>query len=223
MAVSAETKATSSKPGGLILAAVVALAGGLFVLLFRFQRLGPLDFWWWMGLNIALVASVGFAADEDYAARLKLDLKTGLARKTTLGLASAFLLYGLFAAGRLAALKIFPFAASGIASVYGLKTGAGAARVALLLGLLIGPGEEIVWRGFLQENLSRRLGGAWGFFLTALVYTLVHIASGNTMLVLAAAVCGVFWGSLYAAWRSPVLNAVSHTAWALVIFILRPL
>jgi membrane protease YdiL (CAAX protease family) len=206
----------------LSLAGIVVLAGALFVLLFRFQRLGPLDFWWWMALNIALVAGVGFAADRDYPARLKLDFKTGLARKAGLGLASAFVLYGLFAAGRLAALKIFPFAASGIASVYGLKTGAGIARIAILLGLLIGPGEEIVWRGFLQENLGRRLGLAGGFVLTALVYALVHVPSGNTMLVLAAAVCGVFWGLLYAAWRSPVLNAVSHTVWALVIFLLRP-
>lgn len=223
MAISGEAKASSSRPGGLTLAAIVVLAGGLFVLLFKFQRLGPLDFWWWMGLNIILVAMVGFAADRDYAARLRLDLKTGLARKAGLGLASAVMLYGVFAVGRLAALKIFPFAASGIASVYGLKTGAGVARVALLLGFLIGPGEEIIWRGFLQENLGRRLGRSGAFVLTALVYALVHVASGNTMLVLAAAVCGVFWGSLYAAWRSPVLNAVSHTVWALVIFILRPL
>lgn len=222
MPLSGEARAPSSRPGGLTLAAIVVLAGGLFVVLFRFQHLGHLDFWWWMGLNIALVAGVGFAADPDYAARLRSDLKTGLTRKAALGLASAFVLYGLFAAGRLAALKIFPFAASGIASVYELKTGAGITRVALLLGLLIGPGEEIVWRGFLQENLGRRLGLAGGFVLTALVYALVHVASGNTMLVLAAAVCGVFWGLLYAAWRSPVLNAVSHTVWALVIFILLP-
>ncbi len=205
------------------MAGIVVLASGLFVLLFKFQRLGPLDFWWWMGLNIALVAGVGFAADRDYAARLRSDLKTGLARKAALGLASAAVLYGLFAAGRVAALKIFPFAASGIASVYGLKTGAGITRVALLLGLLIGPGEEIVWRGFLQENLGRRVGRARGFVLAGLVYALVHVASGNTMLVLAAAVCGVFWGLLYAAWRSPALNIISHTAWALTIFILRPL
>jgi len=223
MAVSGEAKITSSRSGGLTLAAIVVLAASLFILLFTFQRLGPLDFWWWMAMNIALVSGVGFAADRDYAARLKTDLESGLARKAGLGLVSAFVLYGIFAAGRLAALKIFPFAASGIASVYGLKSGAGIARVALLLALLIGPGEEIVWRGFLQENLGRRVGRAGAFVLTALVYALVHISSGNTMLVLAAAVCGVFWGLLYTIWRSPVINAVSHTAWALVIFILRPL
>ena len=211
------------RPGSAALSGIVVLTGVLFVLLFKFHSLGPLDFWWWMSLNIVIVAGAGFAADKDYAARIKSDFKTGLARKAGLGFASAFVLYALFAVGRLAALKIFPFAASGIASVYGLKAGAGFARVVLLLGLLIGPGEEIVWRGFLQENLGRRLGRAWAFILTALVYALEHVASGNTILVFAAAVCGVFWGFLYLAWRSPVLNAVSHTVWALLIFILRPL
>jgi membrane protease YdiL (CAAX protease family) len=202
------------------MAGIVILAGALFVLLFRFQRLGPLDFWWWMGLNVCAVAGLGFAADGNYRARLRADLKTGFVRKAGLGFVSAVLLYGLFAAGRLAALKIFPFAAPGIASVYGLKSGAGTARIVLLLGLLIGPGEEVVWRGFFQENLGRRIGG---FALTAFAYTLVHVASGNVILVLAAAVCGVFWGLLYLAWRSPILNAVSHTAWVLMIFVIRPL
>jgi membrane protease YdiL (CAAX protease family) len=216
-------KGDARRPASAALAEIIILTGVLFALLFKFHRLGPLDFWWWMGLNVFLVAGLGFAADGDYAARLRSDLRTGFARKAGLGLVSAVVLYGLFAAGRLAALEIFPFAASGIASVYGLKTGAGIARVALLVGLLIGPGEEIVWRGFLQENLGRRLGRTGGLVLTALVYAGVHIGSGNTMLVLAAAVCGVFWGLLYTAWRSPVLNAVSHTAWALMIFIIRPL
>jgi membrane protease YdiL (CAAX protease family) len=43
------------------------------------------------------------------------------------------------------------------------------------------------------------------------------------MLVLAAGVCGVFWGLLYSAFKSIAVNAVSHALWALTIFILRPL
>jgi membrane protease YdiL (CAAX protease family) len=204
------------------LAGVAVLVAILFALLFSFRRLGPLDFWWGMALNIALAGGLGFAADRGYAARLQADLSEDLARKAGCGLLSAVLLYGLFAVGKLAALRIFPFAASGIASVYGLKAGTDTARIVLLMGLVIGPGEEIVWRGFLQENLGRRYGRGTGFVLTAVAYALVHASSGNTMLVLAAGVCGVFWGVTYLVFRSPVLNIVSHTAWDLLIFIVLP-
>jgi membrane protease YdiL (CAAX protease family) len=211
------------RPRTAVLAGIAILAASLFALLFRFERLGPLDFWWWMAANVCLVSGLGFAADRDYLARFRADLKAGLARKVGLGIISAVLLYGVFAAGRLAALKIFPFAAAGIEPVYGLKAGTATVRLVLLLGLVIGPGEELVWRGFLQENLGRRLGRGAGFILTALAYTLVHVGSGNAMLVLAAAVCGVFWGLLYRAFCSSLLNAVSHASWALLVFVVWPL
>jgi membrane protease YdiL (CAAX protease family) len=48
------------------------------------------------------------------------------------------------------------------------------------------------------------------------------VASGNPMIILAAAVCGIFWGGLYLRFRSPVLNAVSHTVWDLLVFVILP-
>jgi len=42
------------------------------------------------------------------------------------------------------------------------------------------------------------------------------------MLVLAAAAAGLFWGYLYHRFRSVLLNAVSHTLWDLVIFLVLP-
>lgn len=201
---------------------IVVFVALTFAALFRSGRLGPLDFWWGMGLTAVVAAGLGLAADRGYAARLSADVRTGPARKIAWGLASAVLLYGVFAAGRLAAMKLFPFAGSGIAQVYGLKAGVPVLRIALLLGFVIGPGEELVWRGFLQENLGRKLGRGWGFALTALAYALVHAASGNVMLVLAAAVCGVFWGLAYLAFRSPILNIISHAVWDLLVFIVRP-
>jgi hypothetical protein len=207
----------------LILAATAAVPAALFIALFRFRRLGPLDFWRWMGLNIVLAVGLGLAADSGYGRRLKADLRSGLPRKLVLGVVSAAVLYAAFAAGRLVALKLFPFAPAGIAAVYRLKSETGILRIVLLLGLLVGPGEEVYWRGYLQDRTSALLGPGKGFWLTALLSALVHIASGNVMLVLAAGVCGLFWGLTYRIFRSPVLNAVSHTAWALTIFILRPL
>jgi membrane protease YdiL (CAAX protease family) len=209
-------------PGPRTVGAAGILAAVLFIALFRLRHLGPLDFWAWLAANVILVSAVGFALDKDYARRLGLDLRSGLLRKAALGVLSAAALYAVFAAGRIAALRLLPFAGPGIGNVYALKAGVPVLRVVLLIGLVIGPGEELFWRGFFQERTAATTRPLFGFLLTAMLYTAVHLASGNIMLVLAAAVCGVFWGWLYLRFRSPVLNIVSHTLWDLAVFVVFP-
>jgi hypothetical protein len=209
-------------PRRRLVGAAGALAALLFIALFRLRRLGPLDFWTWLALDIVIVVTAGFLIDGGYGARLRRDAASGLVRKITFGLVSAALLYGVFAVGRIVALRIFPFAGPDLASVYALKEGVPLIRVGLLLGLLIGPGEELFWRGFFQEWTGAMTNRAYGFLLTTLLYTAVHLASGNLMLVLASAVCGVFWGWLYLRFRSPILNVVSHTLWDLLVFVVFP-
>jgi membrane protease YdiL (CAAX protease family) len=211
-----------STPSRQLVGAAGALAAVLFIALFRLRRLGPLDFWAWLALNIVIVVAAGFLIDGRYGARLRRDAADGLLRKIGLGLASAGLLYLVFAVGRMAALRIFPFAGAGIGQIYALRAGVPALRVVLLIGLVIGPGEELFWRGFFQEWTGATTSRAYGFALTAMLYAGVHLAGGNVMLVLAAAVCGVFWGWLYFRFRSPVLNIVSHTVWDLLVFVFFP-
>jgi CAAX protease family protein len=215
---------TSGRPGPSyrLVGAAGALAAGLFTALFRFRRLGPLDFWSWLAANIVILVVLGFLIDREYRARLVEDRRSGLAMKITIGVVSAAALYAVFAVGRAAAPLIFPSAKAGIAGVYALKAGAPVLRIALLIGLVIGPGEELFWRGFVQERAAGTARPAAGFVLTALLYTAVHLASGNLMLVLAAGVCALFWGWLYLAFRSPLLNLVSHTVWDLLVFVFLP-
>lgn len=209
-------------PGVKPVGAAGLLAAGLFVALFRCRRLGPVDFWSWLAANIVLLVVLGFVLDREYRARLLEDRRSGLAMKVTIGIVSAAALYAVFAVGRTAALLIFPFAKAGIGDVYALRAGASVLRVGLLIGLVIGPGEELFWRGFFQERAGGATRPAVGFVLTVMLYTAVHLASGNMMLVLAAAVCGLFWGWLYLAFRSPILNIVSHTVWDLLVFVFLP-
>lgn len=211
-----------SRPDQRLVGAVGALAAILFIALFRLRRLGPLDFWAWLALNIIIVVALAFLIDSSYTKRIRQDLRSGLLRKAALGVVSAAALYALFAVGRIVALRIFPFAGAGIDNVYALRAGVPVLRVAALIGLVIGPGEELFWRGFFQERTGATTSRSYGFALTALLYTAVHLASGNMMLVLAAAVCGVFWGWLYLRFRSPVLNIVSHTLWDLLVFVIFP-
>ena len=210
------------RPKLAAVAACGAVAAVLFITLFRFRYLGPLDFWAWLAMNIAIVVALGFAVDRGYGRRLREDLRSGLLRKVVIGIVSAIALYAVFAAGRAAALGLFPFASEGIGRVYALRSGVPLFRIVLLIAVLIGPGEELFWRGFFQENAGARTGRRAGFVLASLLYTSVHLASGNIMLVLAAAVCGVFWGWLYLRFRSPLLNVVSHTVWDLLVFVVFP-
>lgn len=205
-----------------LVGAAGALAAFLFIALFRLRHLGPLDFWAWLALNIVLVGAAAFLIDSGYGERLRRDASTDSLRKLGLGVGSALMLYAVFAAGRALALKVFPFAGAGIAGVYALRDGVPLLRVVLLIGLVIGPGEELFWPGFFQEWTGAATSRAYGFVLTAFLYAAVHLASGNIMLVLAAAVCGLFWGWLYLRFRSPLLNMVSHTLWDLLVFVAFP-
>lgn len=197
-------------------------AAGFFVPLFVFRGAGPLDFFWSMSAALVLLVGAGAALDRDYLPLLGADARSDTIRKIFFGAASAFILYGIFFFGNAASRALFPFAERGIASVYGFKSGVSTIRIGLLLAVVIGPGEELFWRGFLQRRFSARLGPGQGFFAATLLYTAVHLGSGNPMLVLAAAVCGVFWGLLYRRTGSVLLCAVSHTLWDLAVFLFFP-
>jgi len=209
-------------PDHRLVAAAGTLAAVLFIALFRLRRLGPLDFWAWLAANVIIVVAAAFFIDRGYAGRLRDDLRADFVRKAAIGALSAAALYGVFAAGRLLALRLFPFAEDGIASVYALKAGVAPLRVVLLIALVIGPGEELFWRGFFQEGAAATTDRRRGFVVAGLLYTAVHLASGNIMLVLAAAVCGLFWGWLYLRFRSPLTNIISHTLWDLAVFVFLP-
>jgi len=211
-----------ARPKPAVVATCGAVAAVLFMALFRLERLGPLDFWAGLASSIVIVVALGFAVDRGYGTRVREDLRSGLLRKVGIGVVSAIALYAVFAVGRAAALELFPFASEGIGRVYALRSGTPLFRIVLLIAFIIGPGEELFWRGFFQENAGAGPGRAAGFILASLLYTSVHLASGNIMLVLAAAVCGVFWGWLYMRYRSPLLNVVSHTVWDLLVFIIFP-
>jgi len=144
---------------------------------------------------------------------------TGLA----LGVASALLLYGVFLAGKFLLREIFPASTEHLVSIYNLKYGSSQLRIGLFLGLIIGPGEELLWRGWLQRHWSARLGKTAGFVGVSLLYALVHLPSHNPLLVLAALVCGLWWGFQYYRFNSLLSNVVSHTLWDLLVFIFIPL
>lgn len=144
-------------------------------------------------------------------------------RHLGVGILSALILYGIFWLGREVSTALFPFAAGQIASVHGTKSQLDVRWIAPLLFFVMGPAEEIYWRGFVQRRLANRWGVYAGVLGTAVVYALVHAVSWNFMLVGAAGVCGLFWGILYQREKSLIPVILSHSLWDVLIFVLFPI
>lgn len=201
---------------------VITLAIILFSPLFAFQNLGPVDFWWWMSLNLIIMISLGLFIDKSFSQIIIKDFSQGLLKKIFWGVISAAILYVVFYLGNTISRWMFDFAGEGIQNVYSFKGNATPYRIGILMLLVIGPGEELFWRGFLQRNLELKIGSIKGFLLGVVIYTGVHLFTGNLMLIVAALVAGLFWGWMFMRYKSIVMNMVSHIIWDISVFILFP-
>lgn len=205
------------------LVAVTLIAGVLFSALFATGGVGAFDFWTWMAFNAVVLWGLSVWMDRSFLPHLRANAGLGLWTTLAWGVVSAALLYGIFYMGNIAARALWGDAAvSGIRAVYDFKSGISPWRVLLSIACLIGPVEELFWRGLIQRQLAARRGPWAGFVLATLLYGGVHLPGGNLMLVLAALVCGAFWGALYLWKRSAWINVISHVLWDLTVFLWLP-
>lgn len=140
-----------------------------------------------------------------------------------LGIGLAFFLWLVFFIGDKASQWLFDFARPQVDTIYAMKDGTPSWLIALLLLLIIGPAEEIFWRGYIQRTLSARFSPNTGFLLATAAYTLVHLPSGNFMLIMAAMLCGICWGGLYRLrpqWFPAIV--ISHALWDAAAFVWFP-
>ena len=120
--------------------------------------------------------------------------------------------------------RTYDFARPQVDSIYGMKEGESPWLLAALLLLLIGPAEEIFWRGYVQRTLSKRWNPNAGFVVATLIYALVHAGSCNFMLVMAALVVGAAWGALYRFFPNRFAAIIlSHAVWDVAVFIFFPI
>lgn len=179
----------------------------------------PLDFWSMMTLSgcilflMALIINPRWLADIDPTWK---GLFTGIAL--------ALVLWGIFWIGDKIATWMFPFARPQVDTIYSMKESQSGWVIGLLLLFIIGPAEEIFWRGFVQRTISKRWSANAGFVVTLLVYGLVHIWKFNFMLIMAALVCGLVWGLAYRLWPKQLFALiVSHAVWDALVFVVWPI
>ena len=139
-----------------------------------------------------------------------------------LGLASAAALYGTFKAGDAFARRFVPGGEQQIRDIYTLRTVRPRPEIAARLATVIGPAEELFWRGLVQSAFMERYGRWTGAAMAAAAYGGVHVVTGNFTLFGAAGVAGTHWSALYAAGVPLGALIVSHVAWDVWIFLIQP-
>lgn len=176
------------------------------------------NFWVTMGFAGATLTLMSAFLGENFKKQFLFSVKDLL-----IGLGSAVVLYVVFYLGDFFSSLLFDFAKEQVGNIYQLKEGENPLFLSLLLVLLVGPAEEIFWRGYIQRTLGAKYGEWIAFIVTTLVYTLVHIWSFNFMLIMAAMVCGIFWGLLYKYNKNLVTLIISHAVWDVSVLILFPI
>ena len=196
-----------------------ALGGGLIAAQVAFAATfrGPRDRFWqrmtMTGLGLGSLALV--------ASRPARQTRIG-PRDVAAGLASAAALYGTFRVGDAFARRFVPGGEAQIRDIYTLRTLRPRSEIAARLAAVIGPAEELFWRGLVQEDLMDRFGRWRGSALAALAYGGVHVVTGNFTLFGAAGIAGAHWCLLRAAGLPLGALVVSHVTWDIWIFLVQP-
>jgi CAAX protease family protein len=187
---------------GLVLAAVAW--GALF-------GLGRAAFWSRAAVAGLVIGVYGVVVQRDRIG----DLLRPTAADLGIGLAGAVVLYGVFWAGDRVLRRWLPAAAADVATLYEVRSVPHSERLPIpLVLLLVGPCEELFWRGLVQARI--------GFAVALVGYAAVHLWERKAVLVLAAVVGGAFWGGLFA-WRGTlVAPVISHALWDLAVVVWFP-
>ena len=188
-------------------------AFGAFALTFRGPRS---QFWNRMTLTGLSLGSLALASRKELR-----ETRIG-PKEVAVGLGSAAGLYVIFQIGDRLARVILPKGASEINDIYDLQTLGSKGVLAARLATIIGPAEELFWRGLVQKTLMDEYGKPLGTVLGVASYGGAHLVTGNLTLIGAATIAGGYWGTLYAAGVPMGALIVSHMAWDVFIFLIAP-
>ena len=197
----------------------LAVALLLWTLMFCPLTAPRFDFWEMMAGSALLLLSLATLFAPAWWERLKFNLQNIL-----FGGVVAVALWCVFWLGDKIASWMFDFARPQVDLIYGIKEGESPWVLSLLLLLLIGPAEELFWRGYVQERMGKKWGLTRGYLIATACYTLVHVPSCNFMLVMASMVCGLAWGFLYRYFPDRFTGIViSHALWDAAVFVWLPI
>lgn len=130
------------------------------------------------------------------------------------GVGAAAVLYGVFWIGDQLLALLLPGLARQVGDLYLVRGETRPRRIPLVL-LVVGPAEELFWRGFVQHRA--------GVAVALACYGAVHLWERKPVLVLAALAGGAFWGGLLGLTGSLVAPIACHALWDLAVIVWWPI
>ena len=118
--------------------------------------------------------------------------------------------------------KILPSGDKNIGDIYALRELRPKDEIALRLAAVVGPAEELFWRGLLQRSIARRWGSVPAAAAATFGYGGAHLVTGNPALIGAATVAGLYWSTLALLGVPMAALVVSHVTWDIWIFLVAP-
>ena len=209
--------------GLLVLSLLVAAV--LWFVMFSPWTAPQVNFWVCMTVSALILMCLAFAfgGSKSIGSDIPADDAPSATFTCILGIIIAACLWGVFFVGDKVSQLILPFAREQVNIIYNIKGNLSPTLLALLLLFLIGPAEEIFWRGYVQRTLSKYRSPFVAFLLTTACYTAVHLPSGNFMFIMAALVCGICWGGLYCLMPQNLKAIIiSHALWDAAAFVWLP-
>lgn len=197
----------------------ICIAAVLWFVMFSPWTAPHVNFWVMMTFSGLTLTTYSTWASPGWWKDIRLDLSNIL-----LGVALAAVLWGVFWVGDKLSSLMFDFARPQVDMIYGMKEGENPWVLTALMLFIIGPAEEIFWRGYLQKSFSKKWNPNIGFIVTTLMYSLVHVSKFNFMLIMAAAVAGFVWGLAYRFYPEKFgAILLSHALWDCAVFIWFPI
>lgn len=197
----------------------ILLAFVMWTVMFSPWTAPYVNFWWMMTASAVMLSLLATMFSPGWWRCVRISL-----REILLGVAIAAVLWCVFWIGDKISQLLFDFARPQVDTIYGMKDGESPWLLTMLMLFLIGPAEEIYWRGYVQKQLSAKWNPDMGFAVTTLVYAFVHAGSLNFMLTMAALVAGAVWGLLYRFFPERFTAIIiSHAVWDVAVFIWLPI
>ena len=173
------------------------------------------EFWYFYTFTILFLMSIAY-----FYTKIKDEVKT--LSYIFWGLIYGTLIYAIIAFGY-KLIHILPIiSASGINDFIN-KFAPSSISQYVFLFILIAPGEELFWRGYIQQQLKNWFKPFYAVVISSALFSLSLVFSGFGLGILVAFVVGILFGLLYEWKKSMQLIILAHITMLVLLFLVFPL